>query len=157
MVRLLPLLLVLACGDASTLEPATDFAGEPGVVGAVAADSKGAREAYAQRTVGTDTEIVVRDDGTERVLVSGGTPDRPVLSADGSQVAFVWGVTGFASIWIVPFTGGDPVQLTNVDLVPTPGHRPAGFVPVPHGDSLHFDGDWLRWTSPEGEHQERWR
>ncbi len=151
MLRTAPLLMLLACGQTSE----TDHAGEIGVIGSI--ETVGAHEVFSRRVTGTNTEIVVSDGVGERVLVSEGTPDRPVLSADGSQVAFVWGKSGYASIWTVPFSGGAPTQVTNVGLEHTPGRRPDGFVPVPHGDSLHFDGDWLRWSSPEGDHAEKWR
>ena len=50
----------------------------------------------------------------------------------GGQVFFVWGVSGMASIWRIPFNGGAPVQLTNAGLRPVPGTAPEGYLPVPH-------------------------
>lgn len=96
-----------------------------------------------------------------RVLVDHG--DRPALSPDGEQVAFVSGRSGIASLWLVPFDGGEPIQLTNRGLtspavspahldgpVHPPGQPPAGFVPPPHSGPPRFDGDRLVWDAPDG-------
>ncbi len=56
--------------------------------------------------------------------------------------------------------GGAPVQLTNVGLEGIkrrPGQPPPGFVPPPFDDSLTFEGHQLRWSSPDGPHEVRWR
>ncbi len=95
---------------------------------------------------------------TRRRLVSDGSPDRVAITADGRWVAYVSGQTGIASVWVVPFDGGEPVQLTNVGLeaLPrTPGAPPEGFIPPPHEGPLVIDGEWITWSSPEGEHAVR--
>jgi len=100
--------------------------------------------------------LEAREGDDVRVLVADGCPDRVALSHDGDRVAFVSGVTGIASVYLVPFAGGDPVQLTNVGLEDAPitvGRPPAGFVPPPHGGAPWFDGDVLRWVGPDGPHE----
>lgn len=85
-------------------------------------------------------------DGWERVtLVEGGRPDRLALSPDGEVVAFVWGITGVASVWTVPTDGGPATQRTNRALVRVPGQAPAGFVPPPR-EPPGFAGTALAWT-----------
>jgi hypothetical protein len=84
----------------------------------------------------------------------GRTPTARPSIPRATTVAFVSGVSGLASIYVVPFDGStDPVQLTNV------GHgagapvarKPAdGWVAPPIDDSLQFDGDWLTWNGPHG-------
>ena len=85
-----------------------------------------------------------------------GCPDRPALSPDGRRVAYVSGVTGVASVFVVSFDGGDPLQLTNVGLENAPitiGRAPHGFVAPPHAGPPWFDGDILVWESPDGRHE----
>jgi len=129
------------------------------VYGAATIDGHGARLAYCRRGDGIDTTAIEvwqhdPDAGTwtgPRRLADG---DRPALSADGEWLAYVSGVTGIASIWLIPFTGGEPVQLTNVGVgrPDVPGQPPAGFVPPPHRGPPSFDGDRLGWEAPDGSH-----
>lgn len=99
-----------------------------------------------------------------RVLVD--HADRPAISPDGEQVAFVSGRSGIASLWLVAFDGGDPIQLTNRDLASPavspsaldgpahpPGQPPPGFVPPPHTAPPRFEGDRLVWDAPDGPHE----
>lgn len=155
---MLPLLLtLLAC------EPAPlDRAGEPGPLGAPSA--AGAVSARAVRVDGASSSRVelVGADGAVVVLVDRGNPDRVALSPDGGHVAYVSGVTGLASVWVVEArAGAAPRQLTNVGLEALPrepGRPPAGWVPPPHEDgSLRFDGPELTWTAPDGPHRVAWR
>lgn len=180
--------LLIACGSeapsASPASPASsppareaipeesDAAGLPGLHGLVSEDARHTRRVWAWRDDGFSTQLVASESvgGTfpaPRTLVGPeGNPDRPAISPDGQAVAFVWGRSGLASVWVIPFhaapppsgkdgSTGEARQLTNVGLV-AGGGRPDGFVPPPI-DALHFDGDWLRWRSAEGEHQVRWR
>jgi hypothetical protein len=141
---------------------ADQVAGEP----AVAAD--GDRLVYARRGDGVGlSSLEAWEIGDEGVWVGpralAGQADRPALSPDGERVAFVSGRSGIASVWLTPFDGGEPIQLTNVGVTSPalsdtpidgprhpPGQPPAGFVPPPHDGSLRFDGDHLRWEAPEG-------
>ncbi len=99
-----------------------------------------------------------------RILADEG--DRPALAPDGERLAFVSGRTGIASLWILPFEGGQAVQLTNRDLrspavseapldgpVHPPGQAPPGFVPPPHQGPPRFEGDRLVWDGPDGPHE----
>ncbi|MCB9687201.1 MAG: hypothetical protein H6735_19330 [Alphaproteobacteria bacterium] len=100
--------------------------------------------------------LAVERDGTSWTLVDASwNADRPALSADGTRVAFVSGRTGLASVWIVPFEGGEPRQLTNVGLRRVKGSTgaPEGFVPPPIDDGMHFEGEVLTWTAPDGVHR----
>ena len=76
-----------------------------------------------------------------------------MLSSSGELVAFVYAPRGIASIGVVPFRGGSPLQLTNVGMERkkrAPGRPPDGFVPVPEGDSLVFVDNRLEWSTPQG-------
>ena len=124
------------------------------VIGPVALDDDGDRLAYCRRGDGVALSSIEvwehRRGGAwtgPRVLAGG---DRPALSPDGETVAFVSGHTGIASVWVMPFAGGEPIQLTNRDLTRIPGQAPEGFVPPPHRGPLRFDGDRLVWESPDG-------
>lgn len=102
------------------------------------------------------TLVALERDGLgwrSRVLVSGGTPERPAIDAAGERVVFVWGGRGIAGLWWVAFEGGDPVPLTNHRLrrEKRPG-PPRGFVPLPLHEPPWFDGDTVRWLSEQGEH-----
>ena len=102
----------------------------------------GDREVWTERVGhGPFTRILARQGDQTRVLVQRGAADRAVLSPDGSWVAFVYAPAGIASVGVVPFSGGEPVQLTNVGLERrkhAPGQPPEGFIPVPVDDSLVF-------------------
>jgi hypothetical protein len=85
-----------------------------------------------------------------------GSEDRPVISPDGRRLAFVSGITGVASWWVVDLDGALPVppedarQLTNVGVESAPrkpGHPPAGFVPVPDGTVYTWTADGLSWVA----------
>ena len=163
--------LVLADGTLVLETPGARQTLAHDVVGPPAVSADGDRVAYA-RQVGQAalSSIAVIDgrgvDGSwsePRTLV--GHADRPALSPDGGQVAFVSGSSGIASVWLVPFEGGEPVQLTNRDLrspavspdaldgpVHPPGQPPAGFVPPPHTGPPRFEGDRLVWDAPDGAH-----
>ncbi len=75
------------------------------------------------------------------------SPSQPVISDDGSLVAFVDGRTGLTALWLQSFDGGEAVQLTNRDLVRVPGQAPEGFVPSPDAGDLAFDVGRLTWTA----------
>ena len=107
-----------------------------------------------EEPVRTDLALVEAD-GSARLLGLEAHPDRVALSPDGRVAAYVSGHTGYASLWVLPLDG-TPRQLTNVDLVRTPGRAPEGFVPAPDGPP-RFDGDLLRWTAADGEHAVSWR
>lgn len=122
----------------------------------------GDREVWTERVGhGPFTRILARQGGQTRVLLQRGAADRAVLSPDGSWVAFVYAPAGIASIGVVPFTGGEPIQLTNVGLERrkhAPGQPPEGFIPVPAGDDLIFVDELpgpasslrLEWETSEG-------
>jgi hypothetical protein len=123
----------------------------------VSADA--ARFVYAYRPgPGPETAIgaVELRDGAwtaPRMLTSRGSPDRVAISKDGRNVAFVAGADGLVALWVVPFDGGAPVQLTNLGLRSDRTGLPAGFVPVPHRSPPRFEGRELVWTAPDGEHR----
>jgi hypothetical protein len=124
---------------------------------AISAD--GARVAFAfrkPREVGTAVAVAAFEDGEwtgPRVLVARGTPDRVAISPDGRRVAYVAAAGGIAAVWIAPFDGGEPVQLTNLGVREDGPGEPEGFVPVPHREPPRFAGDRLVWESADGEHQ----
>ncbi len=122
-----------------------------GVSGSVASGERTVLARFRDGAMGS--EIVAVEGGVERVLVPASfNADRPAISGDGERVAFVSGKTGLASIWVVPFAGGEPVQVTNVGVARRKGERgaPEGFVPPPVDDSLRFEGNALVWTAPDG-------
>ncbi len=86
-----------------------------------------------------------------------GRPERFALAPDGAELAFVSGASGLASLWSLPTAGGEPRQLTNVGLRPTPGAAPAGFVPPPDRGPPRFLGDHLVWTAQGVEREVAWR
>jgi hypothetical protein len=139
-----------------------------GLIGVERFDASGTRKVFARRLPGAVfSEIVVAESSgatwIEEVRISGtASPDRPAISADGETIAFVTGVSGVASVWTMPFVGGEnPTQRTNVGVEAgkrSPGAPPAGFVPPPlASDGLVFSGDWLGWEGPSGPVTVRWR
>lgn len=141
---------VLSIGD-------TEVARE--VIGLPSVSADGTRIAFSHGLEGNHgTALSVVEKGADgwsapRILVAEGTPDRVAISPDGSKIAYVAPAYGIASIWIIPFEGGNPLQLTNVGVRRDGPGRPDGFVPPPHRGPLRFDGDRLVWESPEGTHE----
>ena len=89
-------------------------------------------------------------------LAMGGRPGR--LALDQDMLAWVASPTGLPQVTVAPVDGSAPARaLTNVDLQRVPGRAPDGFVPPPLGRSLRFDGDRLRWDTPDGARELRWR
>lgn len=96
-------------------------------------------------------------------LATGGRPGRLAIQPGGQaggtvMVAWVASPRGLPQV----FTGSAdgriaPRALTNADLRYTPGQAPEGFVPPPLGQTLRFDGDWLRWEAPDGPRAVMWR
>ena len=135
-----------------------DLGGTPGIVGQIAFDASGTRKVWVRRLeASVFTELVVAEwvagEWVSQVRIVGrANPDRPAIDPEGTTVAFVSGVSGLASVYVVPFDGStDPVQLTNVGMAHlrrSPGSPPEGFVAPPIDDSLTFDGDWLTWNGP---------
>lgn len=107
----------------------------------------GGRTVFAHRDGGR-TWIGASDGGAERVLVEPGG-DRLALSPDGSMVAYVAPRDGVATVWVVPFAGGEPRAVTP-PVVRTPGRAPEGFVAPPADRSLVFRADELCWRTPAG-------
>jgi hypothetical protein len=98
--------------------------------------------------------VVLRKKGAawvdHTVLDEGGAIDRVALHPDGSRVAFVWAGPsgGVSAIWTLDLPDGAPVRRTNKAPF-TPGRPPADFLPLPLG-APEWQGELLRWTSPEG-------
>jgi hypothetical protein len=89
-------------------------------------------------------------------LATGGRPGR--LALGGTWLAWVASPQGLPQVFVAPVNGTQAARaLTNVGLDYTPGQAPAGFVAPPMRQSLHFDGDYLRWDSAEGPKAVRWR
>lgn len=127
---------------------ATDVLGTPAIVG-----DRVALVRRPETSVSVSVLQVLTLGGEPVTLVDEGSPDRVALSPDAQWVAFCWGKTGISSVWAVPFSGGEPVQLTNVDLVRGVDGEPVGFVPPPHTGPLRFEGDTIVWDSPDGTHR----
>lgn len=133
------------------------------LVGQPAVNAGGSRIAVSHRPGDVPTariEVIEFADGRwgePRVLVDGeGRPDRVAIDADGGRVVYVDAAGGIAALWLVPFAGGDPLQLTNAGLggaAREPGQPPAGFVPLPLRDPPLFEGNRLTWTSAAGPHE----
>ena len=56
--------------------------------------------------------IANRDGGNLRRLTSGGHEGKPILSPDGSQIAFTGDYDGTRGVYVVPAAGGEPRRLT---------------------------------------------
>lgn len=140
-----------------------DFTGPQDPVGPAVYDASGARRALSRRSVDEmSTELVVAqrtDSGwVERVLNSDGNPDRVGISSSGEHVAFCSAASGFASLYVQPFAGGEAIQLTNIGLVQEKrGGPPQGWTPPPTTDDVRFDRDFVVWTAEDGEHKAAWR
>lgn len=94
--------------------------------------------------------------GPPVTVASGGRPDR--VAVDGSVVAWVASPDGLPQVFVGDTLGRSPPRpLTNVELTRPAGGPPAGFVPPPHRDTLHFDGDRLRWQTADGPREVSWR
>lgn len=94
--------------------------------------------------------------GQPVTVVSGGRPDRVAVS--GSAVAWTASPDGLPQVFVGDTLGRSPPQpLTNVGLARSAGASPPGFVPPPHRDTLHFDGDRLRWQTADGPREVAWR
>ncbi|MFT4625017.1 MAG: hypothetical protein ACI8PZ_003683 [Myxococcota bacterium] len=114
------------------------------------------RFVFSER-VGEARLRAVQRDGTEwavHTVVAAGDPGRAAISNDGDTIAYVASAGGLPAVFVVPFSGGEPVQLTNVGVShdPSRGGPPPGFVPPPHEAPLAFEGDTVTWTAPDGRH-----
>jgi hypothetical protein len=130
------------------------------VIGVPAIDGAGTRFVYCRQADGhglSSIEAWARTEvgGWDGPHVLDDHADRPALSPDGERVAYVSGRTGIASIWLVPFAGGEAIQLTNAGLENNrvPGQPPAGFIAPPHEGPPRFDGDALIWDASDGHHR----
>lgn len=130
------------------------------VIGVPTIDAEGARFVYCRQADGLGLASIeawarTGDGGWDGPRVLDDHADRPAISPDGERVAFVSGRTGIASLWLVPFAGGEAIQLTNVGLEDrrVPGQPPAGFVSPPHQGPPRFDGAALVWDAPDGTHR----
>lgn len=110
-----------------------------------------------ERADGASLTWLVHEGGrwTARTVVEGHDPvDRVGVDAAGRRAAFVWAGPegGVAGVWTVDLAGGAPVRRTNGGPRER-GKPPEGFVPLPVGAPVVWDGDALRWTSEHGEHR----
>lgn len=84
-----------------------------------------------------------------------GSEDRPVVSPDGTRVAFVSGQSGLASWYVMPLPTDGRVaplsaarQLTNLHLGPRRiGAPPQGFEPPPDGADYAWGPGGLAWSA----------
>ncbi|MCB9674583.1 MAG: hypothetical protein H6737_05660 [Alphaproteobacteria bacterium] len=119
---------------------AEDVLGVPAFAGGVVAFAR-----VAEAPVGT--ELVVIAHGERRVLVGPDVrPDRVALAPDGQTVAYVSGMTGWASVYVQALDGA-PRQLTNIGLARRKSTPPEGFTAPPHEGPPVFEGDALCWTA----------
>lgn len=111
---------------------------------------------YAQQGFMAETDLwrVNLPDGAPVQLTDWrGSEDRPVVSPDGEKIAFVSGMTGVASWYLMDVAAAlVPVeratQLTNTALGPKrPGFAPEGWTPVPDGTVYAWSADGLGWTA----------
>jgi len=121
-------------------------------LGPVVIDARGARFVVAERLDGGPASrlLACAPPAPCRVVVDQGSPDRAAIAPDGQQIAWVASVDGLPAVFVAPFDGGAPTQLTNVGLSPGVGGPPNGFVEPPHGDPLRFEGGALAWDAPGG-------
>jgi hypothetical protein len=129
------------------------------VVGLPAFDGAGRRVVYSELAGGErGTRLVARERGpagwsAARELAGGpGNPDRPAVTPDGERVVFFSGKTGVPSLHVVPFAGGEPVQVTNRGLRRgrARGKPPAGFIEPPHEGAPWFERGRVVWDAPSG-------
>ncbi|MDX6282312.1 MAG: hypothetical protein QOH03_3383, partial [Kribbellaceae bacterium] len=83
----------------------------------------GSQVAYVLRTTDLKEDRTLRSlwrvpaSGGVAHLLSRGTSDStPILSPDGSQLAFLRAKDGPAQVWVLPAGGGEPEQLTTLPL-----------------------------------------
>lgn len=158
-----PLSVQRVADSPTDLPVEADFTGPQDPVGPAVFDASGNRRALSRRSADEmSTELVVAERSDtgwhERVLNSDGNPDRVAISHSGEHVAFCSATSGFASLYVQPFAGGEAIQVTNIGLVQEKrGGPPQGWTPPPTTDDLAFDGDFLVWTSEEGAHKVAWR
>lgn len=89
--------------------------------------------------------------------LEGGRPDRLALSPDGAWLAWFASPQGVPALHLAPTDGSAPPRLLTPAQARPGGGRPEGFVPPPHRGAPWFDGDLLRWESPEGPVERPWR
>lgn len=95
--------------------------------------------------------------GSATLLATGGRPGRLAIQSNGPMVAWVASPEGIPQVFVASTDGKIPPKaLTNVGLQRILGQAPVGFVAPPLRQSLHFDGDLLRWDAPEGPLSVRW-
>lgn len=141
---------------------------EAGVLHVVDFSPTGRHLAYSQQTEFPDADLHLLDlqqlEGDPLQLTDWpGPEDRPLFSPDGTQLAFVSGRTGWASVYVLDLDGGagaEPRQLTNVgveDLPRRPGEPPEGFVPPPASNfqwtaaGLSWEAEGEAWSVPAAE------
>lgn len=122
--------------------------------------ANGERLVYVQGGAGEAQTIHWRDrEGREGALATelyqlGGlalAPDESALLGVGSMNG------GVAGVWVVPLDGSETHCLSNCDLRVGDDWGEA-FVPAPGApDALTFEGDFVRWDTPAGRVERRWR
>lgn len=134
-------------------QPAAAVTIDEGVDGRVGFSPDAHTLVYARESVLVETDLWALDLATHtRTQLTDwpGSEDRPVVSPDGTRVAFVGGA--LASWWVLDLATHTPTQLTNLGLVPTFGAEPGGFVPVPDGHVYRWEGHTLSWVA----RKQRW-
>ncbi len=140
-------------GSNVTARISTELIGHPSV------NQEGTRVAFSsrqERSYGSQlATTALGPDGwsSPKTIVDEGTPDRVSISPDGKRVAYVAPANGVSAIWIIPFHGGESVQVTNNNLKKSGRGEPDVFVPVPHRAPPRFAGNKLVWESPDGRHE----
>jgi hypothetical protein len=94
-------------------------------------------------------------DGSPRVLASGNRPFGPLLSSDGTLVAYQVEVSeGVSQLWVVSSAGGDARLLVGADQVPNPDatlvNSPGHFEWLADTHTLAFDTRYFVTTGPVG-------
>lgn len=95
-----------------------------------------------QREAGWESDTLVKS----RQMI-----DRLCVNATETQVAFVWSGPqgGVAGIYVMDLARhARPVRVSNRQLQAS--GPPLDFMPLPLGQSLHFEGSQLAWESAEG-------